>query len=258
MRDAWRLAVGTLTAVPVAPPRTVDRRVARHAMLLAPAATLPLGLAAGLVCWAGPRLGMPALAVGLLAVAVVVLGNRALHVDGLSDTADGLTASYDREKSLAAMRSGTSGPAGGVAVLLVLGLQAVGLGSLAAAGHAQGVVWPAVTAGLAVCVSRCALTLTCAPGVPGAREGGLGGTFVGTVPHAAAAASWIVAALVLAGSGALDPTTTWWHGPLGCVIAVVVVSALVWRTVRRLGGVTGDVFGAAIELALAALLVTLS
>ncbi|MEZ5159525.1 MAG: hypothetical protein R2709_01430 [Marmoricola sp.] len=39
--DAWRLAVGTLTAVPVRPPMTVDRRRAGLAMLLAPLAVLP-------------------------------------------------------------------------------------------------------------------------------------------------------------------------------------------------------------------------
>ena len=41
-------------------------------------------------------------------------------------------------------------------------------------------------------------------------------------------------------------------------MALAGVAVVVARAVRRLGGVTGDVFGAAIELALAALLVALS
>ena len=101
-------------------------------------------------------------------MAVLVLGTRAFHVDGLSDTADGLTASYDRERSLEVMHSGTSGPAGGVAVLLVLGVQARRSRSLSAVPAGP------VLVGVLVCVSRCALVLTCVRGVPAARPDGLG------------------------------------------------------------------------------------
>jgi adenosylcobinamide-GDP ribazoletransferase len=41
-------------------------------------------------------------------------------------------------------------------------------------------------------------------------------------------------------------------------LAALVVVLLVVRAVRRFGGVTGDVFGAAIELALATLLLALA
>ena len=51
--DAWRLAVGTLTAVPVRPPKAVDRRRAGLAMLLSPIAVLPLGLALALMAAIG-------------------------------------------------------------------------------------------------------------------------------------------------------------------------------------------------------------
>lgn len=247
-----------LTAVPVARPSHVDRSVARGAMLLAPIAVLPLGLGVTVVCWAGPRLGVPGLAVGLLAVGLVVLGNRAFHVDGLSDTADGLTASHDPERSLAVMKTGTSGPAGGAAVLIVLSLQAVGFAALSTSGNLAGSLWPAVVAGLAVCASRCALTLTCARGVPGARTQGLGELYVGTVPWPAMVGSWLVAAVLLTLATLRSGATTWWQAPLACGVAILAVGWLIRRTVRRFGGVTGDVFGAAIELALAALLVALA
>ena len=248
MPDAWRLAVGTLTAMPVGSPRHVDATVARRAMLLAPAAVLPLAALVVGVGTAGRMLGLPPLAVAVLAVGALAAGSRALHWDGLSDVADGLTASYDRERSLAVMKTGTSGPAGVVAVVVVLGAQAAALAPLLASPRG------ALVAGAAVCVSRCALAVTCARGVPAARRDGLGSAYTETVPVPAAALSWAVGAAVLAGAAT-------WAGLgipralLACAAAVVVVLLLVRRTVRRFGGVTGDVFGAAIELALATLLV---
>ena len=69
--------------------------------------------------------------------------------------------------------------------------------------------------------------------------------------------SWLLAAVVvalLAGWVGFDA----WRGLVAVVLAGLVVALLVRRAVRRFGGVTGDVFGAAIELALATLLVALT
>lgn len=252
--DAWRLALGTLTAIPVAPPALVDRRRAGMAMVLAPLAVLPLAVAVTLVAVAGHGLDLPIPVVALLALGATILGNRAFHLDGLSDTVDGMAASYDRERSLAVMRSGTSGPAGVVAVVLVLGLQATGLVAVLASPHP---VRAAVLAGCALCVSRAALATCCARGVPSARPGGLGDTYTGTVARPVVVLMWLTCAAVLSLAGAWSGLA-WWRGALASAMALAVVAVVVARAVRRLGGVTGDVFGAAIELALAALLVGLS
>ncbi|WP_110183273.1 adenosylcobinamide-GDP ribazoletransferase [Nocardioides solisilvae] len=251
MRDGWRLSVGTLTALPVPPPRAVDRRSARDAVLLAPVAVLPLAAGVTLLGLVGDRFGTPTPVVALLAVGLLALGTRALHWDGLSDTVDGLAASYDRERALTVMRSGTSGPAGVLATVLVAGLQVAGLTSLL--GSARG----AVLAGLLVCVSRAALTLTCRRGVPPARRDGLGNPLAGVVPPGAVLALWGLAAagvaVVAAWYGA-----EWWRGLVALGLGAVVVVALVRRTTRRFGGVTGDVYGAAVELTVATLVVALA
>lgn len=249
--DAWRLSVGTLTAVPVAPPRVVDRRRAGVAMAIGPLAAVPLGVALALVGLVGRRLDLPPLVVALLALGAAILGNRAFHLDGLSDTVDGMAASYDRERSLAVMKSGTSGPAGVVATVLVVGVQAAALAALLDTW--RGVVLAAV----ALCCSRSALAVCCVRGVPSARPGGLGDTYTQTVPRPATALVWAVVAVVLAAAGAWAGLA-WWRGVVAAAVGLAVVLVVVARAVRRLGGVTGDVFGAAIELGFAAVLVALS
>lgn len=252
--DAWRLAVGTLTTIPVEPPTTVDRRRASASMVLAPIAVLPLGIAVTVVALAGHWLQLPVLVTALLALGAAILGNRAFHLDGLSDTVDGLAASYDRERSLAVMKSGPSGPAGVVAVVLVVELQVAGLASLLSLTD-----WwqAAILAGVAVCASRAALVVCCARGVPAAREDGLGLMYTQTVSRAVVVVVWILVAVVVAGLG-VWAGLAWWRGALAAALALGVVLVVVARTSRRFGGVTGDVFGAGVELALAALLVALS
>lgn len=245
LRDAWLLAAGTFTAMPVAAPSQVDAGRARVALMLAPAAALPLGLFVTAVGVLGARASLPPLAVGLLAVAAVALATRVLHWDGLSDVADGLTASHDRERSLQVMKSGTAGPAGVIAVVLVAGLQVAGMAPLLTTTEG------AVTAGVAVVAARWALLITCARGVPAARPDGLGAAFAGAVPRGLALVAWLVAAALLW-------VLTDWRGAGAAVVAVVVVALLTWHAIRRLGGVTGDVYGAAIELAAAVLLIGLA
>lgn len=252
--DGWRLAVGTLTAVPVQAPAALDRTKAGTAMIVAPLAVLPLGLVCALVAWAGQQLGLPPVVVALLAVSTVVLGNRAFHLDGLSDTADALTASYDRERSLEVMKSGTSGPAGVVANILVLGLQVAGLAAILAG---PGTLAAAVLAGAAVCVSRAAFALCCVRGVAPARTGGLGHLCAGSVPRTSALFVWIVVAAGLGAAGWWDGLA-WWRGAVATAVAAVVVVVLLVRAHRRLGGVTGDILGAGAELSLAAIWVVLS
>ncbi|WP_235959843.1 adenosylcobinamide-GDP ribazoletransferase [Nocardioides acrostichi] len=244
-----------MSAVPVGAPRRVGPRTAGWAMLLAPVAVLPLALATTVTLLVARGLGLPPLGAGVLGVVALALGTRALHWDGLSDVADGLTASYDRERSLAVMRTGASGPAGTLAVVLVAGLQATGLATLAAAPPlSPGSVRGAVAAGLLVLVSRCSLTVCCARPVPAARAEGLGTTVAASVPVLGAVLSWVLALALLL---ALAPLLHLEPVRLVAVVAsaAVVVLVLVRRCVVRLGGVTGDVLGAGVELALAVLLV---
>jgi adenosylcobinamide-GDP ribazoletransferase len=247
-----RLAVGTLTIIPVGALGTVDRGVAGRAMALAPIAVVPLAVAAAAVGWLAALLGLPTLGVGLLVLGMLAVGTRGLHLDGLADTVDGLGAGWDRERSLQVMRRGDVGPMGVVALVLVLGLQAIAAGQLLHGWRG------ALLVAILICVSRGALVGVCARGVPAARPDGLGVVMAGSVPRATA----VVSALLLTLLVGLMLAVLQRSGGTGLLVGVLVglaagagVALLVRRAVRRFGGVTGDVMGAAIETALTVLLV---
>ena len=69
--------------------------------------------------------------------------------------------------------------------------------------------------------------------------------------------SWLVAAVVVA-AGRPAGSARRWRGLVAVAWPGWSSSLLVRRAVRRFGGVTGDVYGAAIELSLATLLVSLT
>jgi adenosylcobinamide-GDP ribazoletransferase len=262
VRDAWRLAAGTLTTVRVHAPAQVTSRTAGAAMLLAPLAGGILGVLAGAVFWAVVSLGLGSLVAAALAVAALRLGDRGFHLDGLADTADGLAASYDRERALAVMRTGDTGPAGASALVLVLLIQ------VAAAAQLGGLEPVAGAAGLAGCVvvSRAMLMVGCLRGVPAARPEGLGAVVSGSVGRVVAAVVLVVVtgavAVVLAVAGVLGDDAAAavpvWAAPGGAGAALVSTGLVLWRCVRRLGGVTGDVLGAVVEVSLAAGLLALA
>jgi adenosylcobinamide-GDP ribazoletransferase len=239
---AVRLAVGTLTIIPTGAVQ-VDAAVARRAMIMGPLAVVPLGLVAGAAAWLGQLVGWPPILTGLLVVGVVAAGTRAIHLDGLADTVDGLGSGRAGEEALIIMRRGDVGPMGVVALIVVLGAQAAAIGALV---HGwQGALAVAVL----ICASRSALSVVCARGVPAARSDGLGAAVAGSVPRWAAALTWVVAAVAIAAVS--DP---WWPGPLVGAASLLGTVGVVAHCVRRLGGVTGDVMGAAIEVCFTILL----
>ncbi|EHR59907.1 adenosylcobinamide-GDP ribazoletransferase [Saccharomonospora cyanea] len=248
LRDGVLMSVGTLTVLPVAAPSVVNRRVAAVAMVLAPLAALPLAGVAVLAVLAGTWLGLPPFVTAVAAIGAVAFGSRGLHLDGLADVADGLAASYDRDRALAVMRRGDVGPSGVVTLVLVL------LGQVAALAGAvtAGVGVPAVAA--AVLAGRAVLPLCCVRGVPSARPDGLGAAVAGTVPP------WVAGALVSGGllACAVVPGIAWWHGFLAPVLGWACAAVLLAHAVRRFGGLTGDVLGACVELTTVVVLVVLS
>ncbi len=214
--------------------------MARSAITVAPVVGVVLGFAAAGALGGLAALGCPPLLAGLVVVGLLALATRGMHVDGLADTADGLGCYGPPERALAVMKDGGAGPFAVVTLIVVLGIQVVGLAS---ARH-----WVVVP--LAVTAGRAAFPLCCRQGVPAARPSGLGALVAASQPVWVPVVWWVL----LAGAGVFAVPGRWWQGPAAVVAAGAVVLGLSVHTNRRFGGVTGDVLGAAAELAVATVL----
>jgi adenosylcobinamide-GDP ribazoletransferase len=268
------LALSWLTVLPVragAP----DARTAGAALRWAPLVGGLVGAATGAVVVGLVALGVPAAVAGLLAVGFAGLATRGMHLDGLADTADGLGCYGPPERALAVMRDGGAGPFAVVTLLVVAGAQAAALATLATATLATpsagpptaaamvgasdaglGVGLPTVlgviaAVALAGAAGRVGFLWVARRGVPAARPGGLGATVAGSQPWWVAVAWWL--GLAATGFALAGP-----RGVLAVGVGAAVVAALSWHTARRFGGMTGDVLGAASELATLAALVVLA
>ena len=241
--NGLRLALSWLTVLPVRAGR-VDAGTARVAIALAPLVGLLLGgIAAGALSGLD-ALGLPPLLAGLLTVGLLAVLTRGMHLDGLADTADGLGCYGPPERALAVMRDGGAGPFAVVTLIVVIGAQAVSLAALVSSGR-----WGAVV--LALTAGRAAFALCCRRGIPAARPEGLGALVATSQPVAIPAGWW----LALAAAGVFVVPGRWWLGVLAIVLAAGLVLGLVTHTVKRFGGITGDVLGAACEVAVTAVLV---
>jgi adenosylcobinamide-GDP ribazoletransferase len=237
--EGIRLALTTFTVAPVRAGRA-DRRAAAIAMSLAPLVGAALGVVlagAGLgLRW----LGAPALVAGAVVVTLGVLLTRGLHVDGLADTVDGLGSYRDAAGALEIMRKPDVGPFGVAAVVLALLIQATAAATLLSRPA------PTALAGIvtATATGRLAVTWSCRQGVPAARPDGLGALVAGTVNWFSALAGLALTALLAVTAG---PDHRW-QGPLAVAVALAAGLLLVRHAVRRIGGITGDVLGAVVEV----------
>ncbi|MGW1739124.1 adenosylcobinamide-GDP ribazoletransferase [Nocardia sp. NPDC001965] len=232
--SALRLTFSWLTVLPVRGPSEVDRRAAGRAVALAPVVGAVLGVAAAMVLWILHPAGVAA---GYVTVAVLALLTRGMHLDGLADTFDGLGVYGSPERARAVMKSGGAGPFGVAAIVAAAGVQAGAFTALAGTGH-----WAAVVT--AVGLGRVAVVAACRRGIEPAPDTWFGAMVAGTQSRPVVL-GWVAAAVVVS-AGAVPELP--WAGPLITLVVLAAAVRLADHGVRRIGGLSGDLLGAAVEL----------
>jgi adenosylcobinamide-GDP ribazoletransferase len=255
---AWRVALSLFTVIPAGVGGDLDEGAAVRAVFWLPVLGAGLGLAgsAVMVFVAAGELAPERQFLGAaLAVALIAVATGGLHLDGLADTADGLGSRRPADQALEIMRRPDAGPLGVATLVLVLLVQVSALASLPHGWTGTG--WTGASGlVLAAVTSRVAVVLATAS--PSARPSGFGALVAGRTSAAGRAASVVLllGAVVAAGL-ALGGVAAAARGAAAAVAGLAVAALLCWTARRRLGGMTGDVFGAIIELSTATVLVVL-
>lgn len=231
-----RTAVSFLTVIPVADGGRVADRLGRGYF---PAVGALIGLLSGVAYVLVSSITTSLVgAVAAIAVGAVLTGG--IHLDGLADTADGLFGARDVAARLAIMRDPRLGSFGITALVLVLIGQVAAVAGMSPARAIAALV-------IAGALSRWAMLGVVAL-IPYVRESGLGVAVRG----AHRIFDLLLGSLLAAIACLLDWRTA--------VIAVVIVAltslVIVAFARRRIGGATGDVYGAVSELCQLAVLVT--
>ena len=224
------VAFAFLTRVPI-PTGPVEPRDLGRAVAWFPV----VGAALGAVLVAADHVLSPVVSRGLVALAIVVLDavlTGGLHLDGVADVFDALGGGRGRrDRMLAILRDSRIGAHGAIALIAVIVAKLLAVAELVG-GRAP---W-AVFAGPVAARWAVAPLVVC---FPYARPDGLGKPFHGHAGFAQLAGATLLGAAAIGWLGA--------GAALAALAALATALALAWWLHRHLGGLTGDVYGAAIE-----------
>lgn len=231
-----RIAFELLTTLPFGMPEDWQPGDSGRAGVWYPLVGLVIG---GLtwLAWRGLGLYFPPLVVGVVTLLVWVLLSGGLHLDGLADCCDGLLAPVSPERRMEIMKDPRLGTFGGIGLLLVLLLKIAALSTLSPSAG-LGII-------LAATLSRwCILPVGL---MPLARPGGMGADFASGLRRGVIFTSAILpfGLVFLLGM----------QGLFAALAAFLAAASVLGLAKARINGVTGDVFGALVEVTEIAILV---
>ncbi len=170
-----------------------------------------------------------------LVIGLLALLTRGLHLDGFSDTIDGLGSGGSKEKMLEVMRDSRIGAFGVIGLILLIGAKYFALDQLSRASIPYALILMTVT-------GRNAMVLVCYRSPYARAVGGLAKPFTENLGVREITLSLTAAfAIALLAMGI--------HG--AAIFVGIGLFSLGYRYffIKKLGGVTGDVLGGANELA---------
>jgi adenosylcobinamide-GDP ribazoletransferase len=225
---AFLIGVSFLTVVPVPLPETVEASTLGQSVGYFPLVGALLGVGVAALDLGLRQVLAPELA-AVFDLAALALLSGGLHLDALMDSCDGLFGGKTADERLAIMRDSRVGSFGVIAAVLVLLAEATALGHLAGVARLAALV-------LALALSRWGMALSLRA-FPAARSSGLGRSFQAGVTWPTVVLAAVFAALVAVGLARLGGGLLW-LGSTGLSLALGVL------VTRRVGGLTGDSYGA--------------
>ncbi|MFZ5491429.1 MAG: adenosylcobinamide-GDP ribazoletransferase [Pseudomonadota bacterium] len=233
-----RLALALMTTLPLPTAPAPEPDDLSRSPLTYPLVGLLLGVLLIAACWA--LFDLPPLAAAAIVLALWVALTGALHLDGLADCADALLGGHaDAARRRAILKDPHVGTAAVAAVTLVL----IGKFASLAAVLEHGSLVPLLLA--PVLARGAVLALMCA--LPYVSPGGSAETITAGLPRHTA---WLVVGLVA--------VVALFTAPRALPITVLLGALIGLAARRRLGGATGDVYGATVELGEVAVLLALA
>jgi adenosylcobinamide-GDP ribazoletransferase len=194
--------------------------------------------------WIGEVTGGSAPGLSPLLAAALILAAWAaitgmLHLDGWADCCDALIAPLSRERRLEVLKDPRLGSFGGAGLILLLLVKLAATAELLAstADNRFTALLPFL---LAPVLGRWAIVIAAAA-FPLARRDGMGASFTRGLDRREIVIATLTAAVACLAAG--------WIGLALWAAATLILFALARLATARLGGLTGDVYGAIIELA---------
>jgi len=233
MRDFLQ-ALSFLTILPVGKGLPSGGKTLARSMAFFPLVGLLLGLLLALGYYLLSSLFAKPLVLWLI-LALLAFLTRGLHLDGFADTMDGLASGGTKEKILEVMRDSRIGAFGVISLILLLGTKYLALDQILNPSLPRSLILMAV-------MGRNSMVLVCYRSPYARSDGGLGGPFtehLGVRELVLSLTSAFLFALLLMGlKGVL-------------VFSGIGLFSFGYRFffIKRIGGVTGDILGAANELA---------
>jgi adenosylcobinamide-GDP ribazoletransferase len=236
-------ALQFLTSLPVK--RDISPEQLGRATIWFPLVGLLLGVLLAALDWLLEAV-LPAAAVNALIIVALVALTGALHLDGLADTCDGMAGYRTREERLAVMRDSRTGAFGVVGIVLVLLVDYAALNSIPLPLKIPVLVLMPVLSRWAMVYAVFAF--------PYARPEGLGKAY----KQATRWPQFALATLITIVIAVLLLPFFFVMGLLVLPGVWIIATALAFYLKHKLGGLTGDCYGAINEAAaVAALLLTI-
>jgi len=208
-----------------------------------PLAALAIVAPAALAMLAASWLRLDPLLVAALALTALVITTGAFHEDGLGDTADGLFGGGDAARRLEIMKDSRMGMFAGCAIALSLLLRVAALAAILRSGGPDAALGALAIAAMVSRVEGVRILATLPPARAGGASAAVGRPGLPTLACAAALALALALGIVaISGLPLL--------GTLGGIVAGSALVGVLGAMARRLiGGQTGDIAGAAQQLA---------